>query len=131
MTTKTQISTLVNGAQEQVLNSAKDYRGITSGSSSEERAEVWGKVLEENPDGLNVELFGMKFFLDRKSSLSGKTTTFSRDLNYNEANSIIGGYVNEGTKGFRLVVMEEGVCVYYGKKLASWVYVCPSLVTIF
>ncbi|MDY6148522.1 MAG: hypothetical protein SPI35_05865 [Porphyromonas sp.] len=131
MTTKTQISTLVNGAQEQVLNCEKDYTGVAAGSTTKERAEVWNKVVAENPDGLNVELFGMKFFLDRKSSLSGKTTTFSRELDYNEAKKIIGGYINEGTKGFRLVVTEEGVNVYYGKKLASWVHVCPSLVTIF
>lgn len=86
---KTQITDLINGTRDirRDLSNPKyiDCPKATShigyvGTNFKLRAEIAEKVIAENPDGMDVEMFGKKFHLSRSSSLSGKTVWFSTEI---------------------------------------------------
>ena len=86
---KTQINSLINGTRDirRDLSNPKyiECPKATShigyaGTSLKLRAEIAEKVIVENPDGMDVEMFGKKFRLSRSSSLSGKTVWFSTEI---------------------------------------------------
>lgn len=97
---KTQISNLINGSKEirrslthsKYINAAQatSHTGY-AGSERKVRQEIADKVIAENLNGLDVEMFGKTIHLERNSSLSGKTVYFSTKLNLADFR-LISGY---------------------------------------
>lgn len=97
---KTQISNLVNGyANVRRDESHSKYVTATPatapfskyvGSPIDLRKEVGEKVVTESPDGLDVEIMGRKFHLNRYASCSGKTVWFSTELTPEEHELLMG-----------------------------------------
>lgn len=97
---KTQITDLINGTRDirRDLSNPKyiDCPKATShigyvGTNFKLRAEIADKVIAENPDGMDVEMFGKKFHLSRSSSLSGKTVWFSTEITLDDF-MLLSGY---------------------------------------
>lgn len=97
---KTQISKLING-HANVRRDESHSKYATAalattpfskyvGSPIALREEVGGKVLAENPDGMDVEILGHKFHLNRHASCSGKTVWFSAELTLEEHGLLMG-----------------------------------------
>lgn len=97
---KTQITSLINGAKDirrdlsnpKYINCPKATSHIGyAGTNLKFRTEIAEKVIAENPDGMDVEIFGKKFRLSRSSSLSGKTIWFSTGITINDF-MLLSGY---------------------------------------
>lgn len=97
---KTQISNLINGTKliRRDLSHSKyaNAGAATShigyaGTNNTLRQEIANKVIAENPNGMDIEMFGKKFHLDRSSSLSGKTVWFSTEINLEDF-MLLSGY---------------------------------------
>jgi hypothetical protein len=97
---KTQITSLINGAKDirrdlsnpKYINCPKATSHIGyAGTNLKFRTEIAEKVIAENPDGMEVEIFGKKFRLSRSSSLSGKTIWFSTGVTINDF-MLLSGY---------------------------------------
>lgn len=97
---KTQITDLINGTRDirRDLSNPKyiDCPKAAShigyvGTNFKLRAEIAEKVIAENPDGMDVEMFGKKFHLSRSSSLSGKTVWFSTEITLDDF-MLLSGY---------------------------------------
>ena len=97
---KTRISKLING-HANVRRDESHSKYATAalattpfskyvGSPIALREEVGGKVLAENPDGMDVEILGHKFHLNRHASCSGKTVWFSAELTLEEHGLLMG-----------------------------------------
>lgn len=96
---KTQIKDLISGRKDVMIDGtnakyenadkATSHNGF-AGTKREEREEIARRVMEENPDGLNVEIKGVSLSLKRISSLSGKTVWFEGDLTDEEYKRIVG-----------------------------------------
>ena len=97
---KTQISNLINGyanVRRDETNAKYATAALATtpfskyvGSPIALREEVGGKVLAENPDGMDVEILGHKFHLNRHASCSGKTVWFSAELTLEEHGLLMG-----------------------------------------
>ena len=97
---KTQISNLINGRANVRRDESHNKYATAAlattpfskyvGSPIELREEVGGKVLAENPNGMDVEILGRKFHLDRHASCSGKTVWFSAELTPEEHELLMG-----------------------------------------
>ena len=61
-----------------------------AGSPARLREEIGAKVIAENPDGLDVEIMGRTFHLDRHASCSGKTVWFTAKLTPEEHELLTG-----------------------------------------
>lgn len=97
---KTQISSLINGQRyvRRDLNNPKyiNCPKATShcgyaGTNHNLRNEIAAKVIEENPNGMDIKLFGKQFHLSKYSSLSGKTVSFTTDISLDDF-ILISGY---------------------------------------
>ena len=97
---KTQITSLINGAKDirrdlsnpKYINFPKATSHIGyAGTNLKLRTEIAEKVIAENPDGMEVEIFGKKFRLSRSASLSGKTVCFSTGITINDF-MLLSGY---------------------------------------
>jgi hypothetical protein len=134
MAMKTQIKTLFNGSKNQILNSGIDYSILDQSSSHtghagvnrKEVANIWLKVLEENPTKMEIELFNIIFTLRAHKSYSGKTTTYLCNIQ----NHILENHFKlDASKNQAYIsIIENTIMVSNGNK--SFVYICPSLVTI-
>lgn len=97
---KTQISNLVNGyANVRRDETNKKYATANpttapfskyAGSPIKLREEVGEKVVTENPDGMDAEIMGHRFHLNRHASCSGKTIWFSTELTPEEHKLLMG-----------------------------------------
>ena len=103
---KTQITYLINGTQDirrdlansKYINCPKASSHIGyAGTNLKTRTEIAEKVKEENPNGMDVEMFGKKFHLSRLSSVSGKTVWFSTEISLEDF-LLLSGYVEEPFK---------------------------------
>lgn len=97
---KTQITSLINGAKDirrdlsnpKYINCPKATSHIGyAGTNLKLRTEIAEKVIAENPDGMEVEIFGKKFRLSRSSSVSGKTVWFSTEISIDDF-MLLSGY---------------------------------------
>lgn len=111
---KTQINDLINGVKQvrRDLSHSKyiDAKAATShvgygGTNRIIRQEVADKVINENPTGLDIEMFGKKFHLDRFSSLSGKTIWFSTQISCDDF-MLLSGYVINPFKNDSYCILE-------------------------
>ena len=97
---KTQISNLVNGyanvrrdetnAKYTTAAPATAPFSKYAGSPKKIREQVGEKVVTENPDGLDAEIMGHRFHMDRHASCSGKTVWFSTELTPEEHELLMG-----------------------------------------
>ena len=103
---KTQISNLINGAKQirRDLSHSKYINATAAtshigyaGTNRTLRQAIVDKVIAENPDGMDIEMFGRKFHLDRSSSLSGKTVCFSTEINLEDF-MLLSGYAENPFK---------------------------------
>ena len=97
---KTQISNLINGAKQihRDLSHSKYINATAAtshigyaGTNRSLRQEIADKVIAENPDGMDIEISGRKFHLNRFSSLSGKTIWFSTEISLEDF-MLLSGY---------------------------------------
>lgn len=103
---KTQISNLINGAKQirRDLSHSKYINATAAtshigyaGTNRSLRQEIADKVITENPDGMDIEISGRKFHLDRSSSLSGKTIWFSTEISLEDF-MLLSGYAENPFK---------------------------------
>ena len=90
---KTQISSLINGRANVVRDiSCEKYAGMDdiAGTNSAIREEIARKVLEENPDGMDVEVKGVRLHLGRYASCSGKTIWYNAEITREQYIAITG-----------------------------------------
>lgn len=97
---KTQISNLINGSFEvrrneeapKYINAPRStaHTGY-AGSSYEERKKTADAVLTENPDGMDVEMFGSRYHLAREQSISGKTVCYKAEIRLDDF-MLLSGY---------------------------------------
>ena len=114
---KTQIKDLISGRKDVIIdetnakyeNAAKatSHNGF-AGTKTEEREEIARRVIEENPDGLNIEIKGVPLSLKRISSLSGKTVWFEGDLTKEEYKRIVGYDYPSTTSQWSATLMING-----------------------
>lgn len=93
---KTQIKTLVNGSASNKIARVDDNAAQLTGSSFEERAALKGEIEEENPEMLNVEIYGVVVSLSAKMSCSGRNNGWSAIISEKDAEAIL-GFVPEHT----------------------------------
>lgn len=90
---KTQIKSLVNGRANVVRDEENekylDMEDI-AGTNSAIRQEIASKVMEENPDGMDVEVKGVRLHLGRYASYSGKTIWYNVELTREQYIAIVG-----------------------------------------
>ena len=103
---KTQITSLINGTKNirrdlsnsKYINCPKASSHIGyAGTNLKTRTEIAEKVKEENPNGMDVEMFGKNFHLSRSSSVSGKTVCFAAEISHDDF-MLLSGYVEEPFK---------------------------------
>lgn len=90
---KTQIKSLVNGRANVVRDEANEkYAGVEeiAGTNSIIREEIARKVLDENPDGMDIEVKGVRLHLGRYASCSGKTIWYNVELTHEQYIAIMG-----------------------------------------
>lgn len=90
---KTQIATLINGRMNVVRDlKCEKYAGINeiAGTNSTIREEIARKVIEENHDGMDIEVKGVRLHLGRYASCSGKTTWYNTKITREQYISITG-----------------------------------------
>ena len=90
---KTQIATLINGRMNVVRDlTSEKYEGINEivGTNSTIRKKIARKVLDENPDGMDVEVKGIRLHLGRYASCSGKTIWYNVELTHEQYIAITG-----------------------------------------
>ena len=85
---KTQIKYLISGRKDVIIdetnakydnaNKSTSHNGF-AGTNKEERTEIARRVIEENPDGLNIEIKGVLLSLNRISSESGNNLITSTE----------------------------------------------------
>lgn len=90
---KTQISELINGTNSihrdlphpkyNGAAQATDHLGY-AGTNNVIRKEIADKVISENPNGLDIEIFGKKMHLNRNASLSEKTVWYTTEISLDE-----------------------------------------------
>lgn len=120
---KTQISSLIDGRKdvridptnEKYINAPKatSHTGF-GGTNSRTRQEVGERVIAENPDGLHIQAFGKDFFLEKKTSTTGKTVWFVAELSAKDF-ALFAGYMPEFKK--------EGVETSYSINISMDMYV--------
>lgn len=97
---KTQIENLINGSKQvrrdlsnsKYINCARATSHIGyAGTNRKDRKEIADKVIFENPNGLEIEMFGKVFHLEPETSLSGKTIWFSTSINFEDF-MLLSGY---------------------------------------
>ena len=95
------LTVLINGtpdirrdlANSKYINCPKASSHIGyAGTNLKTRTEIAEKVKEENPNSMDVEMFGKEFHLSRSSSVSGKTVWFSTEINLEDF-MLLSGYV--------------------------------------
>lgn len=96
---KTQIKSLINGrinvrrdlTLAKYINAPKatSHDGF-AGTSYSVRNEIAQKVITENPEFMDVEIFGCKLHLVKKASCSGKTVRYNTVLSDEEFEIITG-----------------------------------------
>ena len=74
---KTQINSLVHGSTHNTFGQV--------GTKHEIREAITHKVWEENPEGIDIEIRGMRFHLNAHWSCSGKTCLYSVDITDEQA----------------------------------------------
>lgn len=90
---KTQIKSLVNGRANVVRDEENEkYLGMDdiAGTNSAIREEIARKVLDENPDGMDVEVNGVRLHLGRYASCSGKTIWYNAEITREQYIAITG-----------------------------------------
>lgn len=90
---KTQIATLINGRMNVVRDlTSEKYEGFNEivGTNSGIREEIARKVIEENHDGMDIEVKGVRLHLDRYASCSGKTIWYNVKLTNEQYIAIAG-----------------------------------------
>lgn len=96
---KTQISNLISGRENVVIQSSNEkYNNANkstshsgfAGTKREERDEIARRVIEENHDGMNIEIKGVFLSLNRISSISGKTVYFENEITEEDYKKIVG-----------------------------------------
>lgn len=90
---KTQIKSLVNGRANVVRDDVNDkYTGMQEivGTNTIIREEIARKVLDENPDGMDVEVNGVRLHLGRYASCSGKTIWYNAEITREQYIAITG-----------------------------------------
>ena len=71
---------------------SEKYEGINEivGTNSGIREEIARKVLDENPDGMDIEVKGVRLHLGRYASCSGKTIWYNTELTREQYIAITG-----------------------------------------
>lgn len=90
---KTQIKSLVNGRANVVRDEENEkYLDMDdiAGTNSAIRDEIASKVMEENPDGMDVEVKGVRLRLGRHASCSGKTVWYNAEITREQYIAIVG-----------------------------------------
>lgn len=90
---KTQIKSLVNGRANVVRDEENEkYAGMDeiAGTNIHIREEIARKVLDENPDGMDVEVKGVRLHLGRYASCSGKTIWYNVEITREQYIAIVG-----------------------------------------
>ena len=90
---KTQINKLMNGRANVVRDEENEkYAGMDeiAGTNSAIREEIARKVLDENPDGMDVEVKGVRLHLGRYASRSGKTIWYNAEITREQYIAITG-----------------------------------------
>ena len=126
---KTQISSLRSGVKNQLLNRAVDYSQLPpatshlghGGTNHEISGKVFKKVLEENPNGMTIEIMGEKYEMSRNKDY------FTCEISGEDVKKF-GVSPKKGRTG--LLVIQGGtiISVYNGYKGSG--YLCPSFINI-
>lgn len=133
---KTQISNLRSGNKNQVLNPSVDYSTLKRATSHNGHAgdnyevvkAIWDKVTSENPDKMEIELFGKVFELKANWSLSRKSVSYFTVISndFLEANFPIKA---SKTKPAHLQI-NFGTTIEVSNGKNSYMTICPSLIKI-
>lgn len=119
---KTQISSLIDGrkdvridqSNEKYTNAPKATSHLGyAGTNSKARHEIAERVIAENPDGLHIAAFGKEYFLNKKTSTTGKTVWFAAELSAEDF-ALFAGYMPE---------FKEGVEISYSINISMEMYV--------
>lgn len=132
---KTQIKDLRSGRATQVLNPNVDYSKLPqatshvghSGTNSVLVAEVFAKVISENPQELRIELKGFEFTLKANYSVAGNLKGYFTSITDEELVDISGLMPSRMCASLS-IYDGNNIEIRNGKK--GYSYICPSLVTI-
>lgn len=133
---KTQISNLRSGSKNQVLNPSVDYSTLKRATSHNGHAgdnykgvkAIWDKVTSENPNKMEIELFGKVFELKANWSLSRKSVSYFTVISndFLEENFPIKA---SKTKPAHLQI-NFGTTIEVSNGKNSYMTICPSLIKI-
>ncbi|MDA8956140.1 hypothetical protein N9H19_00785 [Flavobacteriales bacterium] len=139
--TKTQISDLRSGTKSQILNENINYSILPQATSHVGHAgtknaicqKIWEKVLLENPEKMTIKFLGEKIVLNRKDSISGKTSVYngyiSNEIAKNKCGFMLTRKVKDG-KDFATISVQFADVIVVGNGGKANKYVCPSLIEI-
>lgn len=136
MKKKTQITDLRSGLKKQMLNPKIDYSELPKNTSSNMHsgsnhlvvADIWQKIVEENPECLTIKLLGKKITLKIHRSYSGKTVYYISEI---PPLFTIINFPIRLAKGINPTIIISGaniIEIRNGKR--DYVYICPSFIRI-
>jgi len=133
---KTQISNLRSGTKNQILNAAIDYSLLPkstshvghSGSNTMDVENVWGKVILENPNKMNIVVNDLNLQLTANWSGSGKTVFYTAIISKEMLEEYF--FIKAAKKETPYISIQHGNIIVVSNGKNSRKYICPSMFEI-
>lgn len=132
----TQISNLRSGTKNQLLNQQIDYSTLPlasshdghSGSNYEDVVNIWGRIIDENPEAMKVRVKGIEIDLKANWSLSRKSVSYSGFISKEDLEDKF--FLKSAKNESPSISIQFGNVIVVSNGKHSFTYLCPSLIEI-
>jgi hypothetical protein len=133
---KTQINNLRSGNKNQITNPVIDYTNLPSATSHNGHAgtnindveQVWEQVKLQHPHSMKVLVKDMQVDLTANWSVSGKSVSYSGVISNQDLENKF--YLKATKNKTATISIQHGNIVIVSNGKNSYVFICPSLITI-
>jgi len=132
---KTQINILRSGVKKQILNSDINYSLLPkatshvghSGTNHIDVAAVWQKVIAENPQSINIVIYGVEISLRANWSLSKQSVSYNAAISKEFLKE---KFFLTPSKEIPYISIQNATTIIIHNGRNSFIQICPSLVEI-
>jgi len=132
---KTQISQLISGTKNQILNPEIDYSQFPvatshvghSGSNHADVESIWKRITDENPETMKIIVKGIEVELKANWSLSRKSVSYWGIISKEDLEENF--YLKASKKETPSISIQGNIIVVSNGK-NSFSHICPSLIEI-
>ena len=133
---KTQISHLISGTKNQILNPEIDYSQFPqatshvghSGSNHADVERTWKRVTDENPEVMKVIVKGIAVELRANWSLSRKSVSYWGGISKGDLEDKF--YLKASKKETPSISVQHGNIIVVSNGKNSYSHICPTLIEI-